>query len=322
MSVPINNANGMLSDDIERNDHGLSVQRTGSLSMDPVMFEKLFLSPQTPVHGQLRQMFGVPTPLALIGFGISLTPLACCLMGWRGSDNQKMGAANIGAYFWFGGAAVLLAAIGEFLLGNTFAFTVFAGYGAWYLTYAATLQPFYGAAAAYAPVPGYYSNLGEATVSGQLTPGYTASFGFVIVFMTVLSLIFLVCASRVNIPFFLLLLAVTVAFALLSAALFIESQAIHLIGEAGTLEGAGDNAAAVISLAKGEAKLKITLRLVVGAGASFFAASMLNWFLTLAIMLAVVDFPFNVQVGDLSTVMHSRTQVERAKRAAAVQNGR
>lgn len=82
----------------------------------------------------------------------------------------------------------------EFILGNTFAFTVFSGYGmfccgichgkpanlslgAWYLTYGATLQPFYGAAAAYAPVPGAYANIGAATASGQLTPGYTASFG-------------------------------------------------------------------------------------------------------------------------------------------------
>lgn len=34
-----------------------------------------------------------------------------------------------GAYFWFGGLAVMLAAFGEWLLGNTFAFTVFSGYG-------------------------------------------------------------------------------------------------------------------------------------------------------------------------------------------------
>jgi succinate-acetate transporter protein len=34
-----------------------------------------------------------------------------------------------GAYFWFGGAATMIAAIGEFILGNTFAFTIFAGYG-------------------------------------------------------------------------------------------------------------------------------------------------------------------------------------------------
>lgn len=156
--------------------------------------------------------------------------------------------------------------------------------------------------------------------------------------MTVLSLIFLICASRVNVPFFLLLLAVTIAFALLSAALFLEHQAIYDISVAGTLEGNGDNAAAVVILPKGEAKLKITLRLVVvsdrsvcyvgfandyqGAGAAFFAASMLNWFLTLAIMLAVVDFPINVEVGDLSTVMHSKTQIERAKAAAAAEKAR
>lgn len=80
--------------------------------------------------------------------------------------------------------------------------------------------------------------------------------------MTVLSFIFLICSTRVNIPFFLTLLAVTLAFALLSAALFIESQAIFDISRAGTLLST-DKTAAFAILAKGEAKLKITLRLVV-----------------------------------------------------------
>lgn len=46
---------------------------------------------------------------------------------------------------------------------------------------------------------------------------------------------------------------------------------------------------------------------------------MLNWFLTLALMLAIVDFPIQFPVGDLSTVMHSKTQIEKAKAAAALQ---
>ncbi|KAF8851856.1 hypothetical protein BDZ45DRAFT_750252 [Acephala macrosclerotiorum] len=312
---------GMGPEDPMRNDYaygysGAEMQRTESLAMDPVMFEKLFLNPQTNVHGDLRRMFAVPTPLALVGFGIALTPLACCLMGWRGSNNQKMGVADIGAYFWFGGLAVMLAAFGEWLLGNTFAFTVFSGYGAWYLSYAATVQPFYNAQGAYAYVP--QPTLAASAAQGQLTPGYTSSFGFILVFMTVFSFIVMVCSIRVNVPFFLLLLAVTLAFALLSAALFLEHQAITLITEAGGLEGMGNNAAAVTTLVRGEARLKLTLRLVVGAGASFFAASMLNWFLLLAIMLAVVDFPLGLPVLDLSQITKSRSQIRKENKAREV----
>lgn len=49
------------------------------------------------------------------------------------------------------------------------------GTGAWFLTYAATLQPFYGAAALYAKTPG--ATLLATHQAGQMTPEYTASFG-------------------------------------------------------------------------------------------------------------------------------------------------
>jgi len=39
-------------------------------------------------------------------------------MGVRGAGGT--GAANIGAYFFMGGLLMLLGAIGEFLLGNTY----------------------------------------------------------------------------------------------------------------------------------------------------------------------------------------------------------
>jgi hypothetical protein len=47
--------------------------------------------------------------------------------------------------------------------------------GAWFLTYAATLQPFYNAAGAYAPTPGATQAATQST--GQLSPGYPSSFG-------------------------------------------------------------------------------------------------------------------------------------------------
>lgn len=75
--------------------NGAHLERIDTLSMDPAVFEKLFLNPPTEAKHGLRKMFGVPTPLALIGFNIALSPLAACLMGWRGSDQQAMGVANM-----------------------------------------------------------------------------------------------------------------------------------------------------------------------------------------------------------------------------------
>lgn len=49
------------SDDVEAN--GAELQRVDTLTIDPALYEKLFLNPQTPVKGPLRQMFAVPTPM-------------------------------------------------------------------------------------------------------------------------------------------------------------------------------------------------------------------------------------------------------------------
>jgi uncharacterized protein len=50
------------------------------------VFEKLYLSPQQPAAGHYRKTFGSPTPVALVGFLLLVTPNACALMGWRGAD--------------------------------------------------------------------------------------------------------------------------------------------------------------------------------------------------------------------------------------------
>lgn len=65
------------------------------------LFEKLYLTPQKTVKGDLRGTFANPTPVALIGFLLSCTPLACELMGWRGAGGN--GAATLGAYYFFVG---------------------------------------------------------------------------------------------------------------------------------------------------------------------------------------------------------------------------
>ena len=39
------------------------VRTAGSIAIPPELFEKMYLSPQTPVKGDLRQTFANPTPL-------------------------------------------------------------------------------------------------------------------------------------------------------------------------------------------------------------------------------------------------------------------
>ena len=44
--------------------HALNrIRTTGSLSISPELFEKIYLSPQNRVAGELRKTFGNPTPL-------------------------------------------------------------------------------------------------------------------------------------------------------------------------------------------------------------------------------------------------------------------
>lgn len=139
-----------------------------NFTMTPELFEKIYLSPQKEVKGDLRSTYGNPTPLALLGFLLSLSPLACELMGWRGAGEG--GIATVGAYYFIGGFLMSLGGIFEFFLGNTFSFVVFCSFGGFWFTLGATLTPGFGAYAAYAADP-------TKPMDGLTSPGFHASYG-------------------------------------------------------------------------------------------------------------------------------------------------
>lgn len=270
-------------DQFENMDHETALHRmrtAGSISISPEMFEKLYLSPQNNVKGDLRKTFGNPTPLALVGFLLSLTPLSCDLMGWRGAGEGN-GSAGIGAYFFFGGLLMILGSLGEWIMGNTFPFVVFGSFGAFWLTFACVLDPTYGSFSNYAA----YTSTPTDAAAGLTTTGFNAAFGFFCVWMGVLCLIYMICALRTNLVFVGIFFTLVLAFGFLTGAYFHNAQ-----GNA-TLAG----------------------KLIIGGGACAFVTCILGWWIFAAILLASLDFPFGLPVGDLSTMIKGASDKKKEK---------
>ncbi len=172
----------------------------------------------------------------------------------------------------------------EFILGNTFPFIVFMSFGAFWLTFAATLQPFYGAYGAYSPDP-------SAPTEGLTTVGFNASFAFFLLFMGLLCFIYLICALRTNVVFVVIFFTLVIAFALLAAVYWQSANGI----------------------ASGAPQTQMIHRMQVAAGAFTFITSMAGWWIFFAIMLAALDFPFQLPVGDLSTMIKGASERRKAK---------
>ncbi|KAF5985018.1 long-chain alcohol dehydrogenase [Fusarium bulbicola] len=252
-----------------------AIRSAASISMSPELFEKPYLAPPNAVKGDLRKTFGNPTPLALAGFLLALMPLSCDLMGWRGASH--FGAASIPVYFFEGGVLMVISGIMEWILGNSFPSCVFTSFGFFYLSFGGILHPSFAAYSSYAPADA------KSPAEGMATKGFNASLGFILLAMTILSIIYLICALRTNVRF-------VVIFATLVPAL------LCLLG---AFWAWADDYTGNTLLAQ---------RLCVGAGALLFVTSFSGWYILLAILLAIVDFPTQIPVGDLSSVIKGKSE--------------
>ncbi|KAH9220006.1 GPR1/FUN34/yaaH family-domain-containing protein [Leptodontidium sp. 2 PMI_412] len=241
---------------------GSHLKPVESLKISPELFEKLYLSPENNVHGDLRKTFGNPTPLAVVGFVVALSPLSIELMGWRGASGLSATA------YFFGGLLLVVSGLLEFFLGNTFPSVVFMSYGAHFLTFAATFQPFSNAIAAYSP---------DGTQTQ--TPEFASSFAFYALFMGLLSFIYLICSLRTNLIFVFVFTGASLGFVLAAASFWTTAL--------GMIVGA---------------------TLLKGAGGAFFVAAVMGWYLLAAIMFATLDLPWGLPVVDLSTMIKGASQ--------------
>ncbi|CAN8106185.1 unnamed protein product [Discula destructiva] len=247
---------------------------TGAVSVTPELFEKLYLQPKNEVSGQLRRTFGNPTPIGIIGFLMSLTPLSCSLMGWRGASNT--GAAGIPDYFFFGGLLMVLSGFLEWVLGNTFSSVVFLTFGAFWLTFAGTLTPSFAAFSSFAAE-------GQPPATGLQTQGFNASFGFFLISMGIVCFIFLICSIRTNICFMIIFLTLVLNFAMLTTAYWLLAE-----DYTGNAARAGN--------------------FIVAGGALAFVTCVSGWWIFCSQLLASVDFPVALPVGDLSGLVKGKSE--------------
>jgi succinate-acetate transporter protein len=99
--------------------------------------------------------------------------------------------------------------------------------------------------------------------------------------VTILLVVYLICALRTNVVFVVIFLTLIPALAMLTAAFWY--QAADLTGNESKVE-----------------------TLFTAAGAFLFVTCMAGWYLLLAILLDTVDFPLSLPVGDLSGIIKGR----------------
>lgn len=246
-----------------------------TVTLAPELYERLFISPKTQVSGSLRKTFGNPTPVGVLGFSVAVLPLSAAYMGWHGAGG--LSAATLTVNIWFGGLLLILAGIGEFLLGNTFPMIVFLAYGAHLLSYATTFIPWFNAIGFFNPDG---SGLGGPGAANQ-TPLFLSSYAFYLVAMCLLSFIFLLGSLRVNGVFVLIFATVTIGFGLGAGAFF------HL----------------------GQGNVALGNKLAVGTGGCFFAASVLGFYFLTALTIAIMELPLpDLPVFDLSTIIKAKSR--------------
>ena len=144
------------------------------------------------------------------------------------------------------------------------------------MSFGATLTPSFAAISSYPAA--------ADAAPGSLPPQFLSSFAFFFLYMGLLSFIYLVCALRTNIVFVGIFGCLLMTFCFLAGS--------YWQGAAGHMEA--------------------SLRLQHVAGGFGFASTLLGWYLFLVQLLASVDWPVSLPVGDLSRVLRGKS--ERAKR--------
>ena len=106
------------------------------------------------------------------------------------------------------------------------------------------------------------------------------AFSFFLLWMGVLCFIYLICSLRTNIVFVIIFFTLVLAFGCLAGAFWNIAEGNAMIG----------------------------MRCVIAGGASAFVTCVAGWYIFAAILLAALDFPIALPVGDLSRVVKGKKE--------------
>ncbi|KAM3413768.1 hypothetical protein BST61_g10452 [Cercospora zeina] len=126
-------------EDLEDTLARIKTSGAGSVTISSDLFEKLYLQPKInklPLKHPLQSLFGNPTPIAIVGFEMSLMPITMQLLGWHGAGGSR--TTNNATVVMYGAVLMWIGGLLKFVLGNTFPFVVFA-----------TFRSFWGASKQY-----------------------------------------------------------------------------------------------------------------------------------------------------------------------------
>ena len=183
----------------------LSRQLTVQLSSD--QYERLFFQPNA-AKGDLAKRFGNPTLLGVLGFLVPFSVTLFSLLQFQGSSASSITSVS-GTYYVFGGIALILAGIGEFILGNTFPMTVFIIFGCHFVYSGYLADPLHG-------IEAFYGEGG----AGALSQAYNSGQGHYNAILTLVAFIFLCGSLRTNVPFVIIFFCLVFLFSFASAAYY------------------------------------------------------------------------------------------------------
>jgi succinate-acetate transporter protein len=140
---------------------------------------------------------------------IPFTSIVLSFLKFEGSSVSSVNAIS-GSFYFFGGIAMNIAGIAEFILGNTFPFVAFIVYGTHWVVLAYLSDPSHGIVASYT----------VGALPGELSQAYNAGQGNYNLVMAIVSFVFLCGSIRTNVPFVVLFLGLVLLFGFVSAAYF------------------------------------------------------------------------------------------------------
>ncbi|KAK8057653.1 hypothetical protein PG996_011590 [Apiospora saccharicola] len=267
-----NGENGYVSHEYLDKDIGSApalnkIRTAGAVSLSPELFEKLYLQPRESAgKSGIRHYLGNPTPIA----------------------SPSLGLAAMGAYFFYGGGMMTYCGVFELICGNTFPAVVFTSFVPRRLLVDLRRDTARRSLRHHQRLPepsGLHERIRYVVLlshppilplfirkCGKLTRTTTA---YILLYMGVLCTFYMIAALRTNAAFVALFLWLLLTFFCLAGAFF------QTYSGAAALAG----------------------KLQVAGGAFSFLACLVGWWILLSLLLASVDFPFQLPLGDLTSIV-------------------